>query len=196
MAYAENIDGIALNAKDIWNADTIVKCSKSSWKKISNRIIDILHIMGRPYTFYVPNAEISMDSPQGKSIASYIREGKVKEIWDHNMQRKNVRVYVETWESKDEYAICETHRIYEHEYLKKYVFVPMVVINPINEEMLRQYIEILFKYLTEEGRAGIENMAWDFEAEYSYRLIFRVPLQAGNSLKRRSGRKQMDVNMK
>lgn len=180
MAYAENIDGIALNAKDIWNADTIVKCSKSSWKKISNRIIDILHIMGRPYTSYVPNAEISMDSPQGKSIASYIQEGKIREIRDHNMQRRNVRVYVETRESGDAYAICETYRMYEYEYLKKYVFVPMIVINPINEEMLRRYIEILFKYLTEEGRAGIENMAWDFETEYPYRLaIYTLSSLAG-----------------
>lgn len=174
MAYAENIDGIALSAKDIWNADTIVKCTMSSWKKISNRIIDILHIMGRPYTSYVPNAEIRMDSPQGESIASYIREGEIKEIRDHNMQRRNVRVYVGTRESKDAYAICETYRIYEYKYLNKYVFVPMVIINPINEEMLRRYIESLSEYLTEESRLGIEKMVWDFETEYPYRLAIYI----------------------
>lgn len=174
MAYAENIDGIALSAKDICNANTIVKCSRSSWKKISNRIINILHIMGRTYTSYVPNAEIRMDSLQGKSIASYIREGKVKEIRDLNMQRRNVRVYVGIQESEDEYAICETYRIFEYKHLNKYVFVPMVIINPINEEMLKRYIEILSEYVTEESRPGIEKMAWDFETEYPYRLAIYI----------------------
>jgi len=174
MAYAENMDGIALNGEDICNADTIVKCSRSSWKKISNRIIDVLRIMGRPYTSYVPNAEFKFDSPQGESIKTFIQSGKMKEISDRNMHRRDVKVYIVTHKSKEKYAICETYRIYEYQYLKKYVFVPMVTINPVNEAMLKRYIAVLIDYLTAKGKSEIGMAAQDFETEYPYRLAIYI----------------------
>lgn len=174
MAYAENMDGIALNGADICNSETIIKCNMSSWKKISNRIIDVLHLMGRPYTSYVPNAEIKMDSPLGESVRSFIEAGKMQEIKDCNMHRRNVKAYVATLESESKYAICETYRIYEYQDLKKYIFVPMVTINPINEIMLRHYVEALFGYMSSEGKQRIGNVVTNLEGEYAYRVVIYI----------------------
>lgn len=171
MAYAENMDGIALNNEDICNSDTILRCNMSSWKKISSRIIDVLHIMGEPYTSYVPNAEIKMESSLGESIKTFIRAGKAEEIDDRNMFRRNVKTYVTTLEHENGYAICETYRIYEYSSLKKFMFVPMVTVNPVNENMLGRYMETLYDYMTAEGKKKIEKIVSGLESEYAYRVV-------------------------
>ncbi len=174
MAYAENMDGIALSSADICNSDTILKCNMSSWKKISSRIIDVLHIMGRPYTSYVPHAEIKMESSLGERMKAFLQTGKAEEVIDRNMHRRNVKAYVITLERESGYAICETCRIYEYADLKKYMFVPMVTIHPVNEGMLKHYLEALAVYMTDEGKKKIEEIVSGLESEYPYRLAIYI----------------------
>ncbi len=176
MAYAENIDSLALQKDEVCNAESIEKCTTASWKEISSEIIHILYTMGQPYTSYVPNAEIIMDSNAGKAISKLISEGKMKEITDNNMKWQNAKAYSMIVTNERAYSICETYRVYEFRDMEKYVFVPMVSLQPASEELLKSYMSILSEYIDARSWKHINYILENCndESNYIYYLVVYV----------------------
>lgn len=172
-AYAENMDGLVLDPKAV-DQKYMEKCTRSSWKDISGQIVDILYIMGQPYTSYVPNARIKMESKAGKKITDLISQGKIKKFENKEAEKNNSRVYVSVLDSDDSFKICETYRIYAFDLLEEYVFVPMVSINPINENMLAEYISLLKVCLRENEKDYLQTILDSCRNEYRYFLVIYI----------------------
>lgn len=176
-AYAENMDGIVLKKEEL-DAEHVIECSQSSWRRVSSRIVDVLYIMGQPYTSYVPNARINMNSEIGEHVKKVIEnlkgDHKLVMISDEAMKRKNVESYAMIETSGKSYKICDAFRLYVFKDCEEYVFVPMTQINPIDEDMLNSYLEIVKDCIDENTRAWFEEIFESCEGEYKYRIVLYI----------------------
>lgn len=173
-AFAENMEGIVLNQKEI-NQNYIVKrCSPSGWKYLSGKIVDIMYLSGRPYTSYIPNARIMFHSASGQRIQELIAMKHMHNITDVSMSRNHCKTYAWIQESNEAFKICEVYRIYAFESLGEYVFVPMVSINPLSNEIMDKYISILHKCIQKEKQAHMDHVLASSRDEYKYRLIIYI----------------------
>ncbi len=166
-AYGVNLSGLELGEDEIKWEYAGERFTSGSWRYLSGEIVDILYIMGQPYTSYVPNATILMDSPTGIKIGDYIKDSNLYEITDASMKRNNCRAYVWAKKGENEFEICETCRIYEFEELREYILVPMVSIHPINEEIMKAYISVLEENDIKQHLAGCSD-------EYRYRYVIYI----------------------
>ncbi len=173
-AYGVNLSGLDLRENEIKWEFAGEKFTSGSWRYLSGEIVDILYIMGQPYTSYVPNATILMDSPTGIKIGEYIKDSSLHEITDTSMKRNNCRAYVWAKKSENEFELCVTCRIYEFEELRKYILVPMVSINPIDELMIEKYISALEVYVRESQSNYMKQILTECSGEYKYRCIIYI----------------------
>lgn len=172
-AYAENMDGIALDKQSVdW--EYMQKCTQSSWKEISGQIVDVLYIMGQPYTSYVPNVRIHIESDEGKKLKELISNNEIKEITDTSMLRNDGRAYALILKPDVSFKICDTYRIYEFPLRKEYVFVPMVSIKPVSKFMLEKYVSVVLDCVRSEKRDELKFILQYCQNEYKYRLVIYI----------------------
>lgn len=173
-AYGVNLSGLELRENEIKWEYTGERFTSGGWRYLSGEIVDILYILGQPYTSYVPNAMVLMDSSTGAKIGDYIKDSNVHEITDISMKRNNCRAYAWAKKGENEFEICETCRIYEFPDLRKYILVPMVSINPIDESMIDEYLSVLEAYVRESQINYMKQILTGCSDEYKYRCVIYI----------------------
>ena len=148
-AYAENVDGILEDKDFLKERDVNLRCTTSQWRAISNEIVNVFYLLGHPYTSYVPNSMIHMQSELGSAIKKIVQS--------HNfICREKIgknpgfaKCYVYAVQSGSKIELSRSVRIYEYTDLNEYVLVPMVMIKPIEKENLQDQMSRLSEWIDE-----------------------------------------------
>lgn len=144
-AYAESRNGLLKDMESLKKRDVRKVCNEDEWRTISNNIVNILQLLGQPYTSYVPNMKISQDSALGKKMQEMLeRENSLFLLQDNaEMKPYQVNSYVYVSSEKFSTALNCSVRIYECSELRQYIFVPMVMLKPITQDELVNYMQLL-----------------------------------------------------
>lgn len=152
-AYAENRERNKKNEEfeKIKKVEKI--CSVSEWREISDEIVDIFYLFGTAYTSYVPNSRIDTYSELGHRIAQHL-DGKDLNFFDQTsaeMAPYAIKAYVYTPQCDSEAVLSTSIRIYEYQELQQYILVPMVMLKPINEDVLMKYLDAVSELMPIES---------------------------------------------
>lgn len=179
VTFAANTKELLIDKEEICNLEDIRKCTISDWKLFSGQIVDIIYLMGQTYTSYVPKLRFKKDSETGEMIKRYIVEKNLPQITDTAREALGFKTYACVAESRENYKLCESYRIYEFSNQGEYVLVPMVSLEAVDEECLNQYIDILIAsgviiQRKEQERNLIETFLKQCSGEYKYRFVLYV----------------------
>ncbi|MCI9526632.1 MAG: hypothetical protein HFH37_06910 [Lachnospiraceae bacterium] len=143
FAYAESEQGLLENMESLKNRKVQKICSEGEWRLISDRIVGSLYLLGQPYTSYVPNMRIEGDSEFGRYIKELLADKNAGFSKQENaeLQMYNTNTYIYVSSLEHEPALNFSVRIYEYVDLNEYVFVPMVMLEPVNLQVLREYLK-------------------------------------------------------
>lgn len=144
-AYAENKDGILEDNTFLQERDVHLKCNTAQWRSISNEIVNIFYLLGPPYTSYVPNAIIRMESELGEAITRAVNNPKsgftCREKIEKTSGLAKCYVYVDKSQDSHKIELSRNIRIYKYPDLGQYIFVPMVMLRPIEKVNLQNLME-------------------------------------------------------
>lgn len=170
---------LLIKESDIVNLASIKRCAVEDWHLFSGQIVDIIYLMGQTYTSYVPRICFGWDSEEGRSIERFIARENIQQITDRARKNLGVEIYAYVAEGREKYALCESYRIYRFSNQKKYVVVPMVSLNAVNDEFLQEAVEL---FLNSEilvcresgGNAVLKEFLDRCSGVYKYRLLLYV----------------------
>lgn len=150
-AYAESREG-ALNDVAFLSHKEVEKiCNTAQWRAISNDIVQVFYALGVPYTSYVPNGRVAIDSDAGRIL----NEALSNETIFHrqtsvDMEINEIESYVHVAEKEFPFALNATVRVYKYEEQGAYVVVPMFMLKPIESGILFECVAALKEALTDE----------------------------------------------
>lgn len=168
-AYAAN-DGRLLDREYIVNADIVKKVSFDKCRAITDMIIDIFYLIGQPYTSYIPNVILKLNSEMGKLMQEFVKHPDICELTDEEHRHLNMNAYAWVPQKKWECSLFQSIRIYIDEELEQCVIVPMVSLLPINEKLIFSYSKIIEKYFYNDSFNKMCNIC----TEWCYRAIIYV----------------------
>lgn len=126
------------------------QCETSEWRGITDKIVDIFYLTGRPYTSYVPNLILDISSGPGKAMEDFRRRHVMERI--NNTFQKEEDIFSYAWIDPDRwnFSVFRSIRFYMNEELEKCVVVPMVSLMPVWEDVFFQYVDILKEFICKE----------------------------------------------
>lgn len=144
-AYAESSAGILNDMESMQGREVNISCNTAQWRAVSNDIVHVFYALGTPYTSYVPNGYMNADAMSYQCLQNML--GKEENGFycqtsvDMQINSAESYVYVE----KDSLSIglnCSM-RIYKYEEPCGFVCVPMVMMKPIEQEVLWECLNTL-----------------------------------------------------
>lgn len=172
-AYAENRERKIKNDdfEKIKKVEQV--CSVSEWRAISNEIVDIFYLLGTAYTSYVPNSRIDMNSELGHTIAQQLerQDSAFMSLTSAEMVPYSIKAYAYTCDNNIPAILNASIRIYEYQELQQYIVVPMVILNPVSEEVLREYLSVVSVLMPE---ASVERLSMITEDDIVYRAVVYI----------------------
>lgn len=178
-AFAANRKQLLIKTEDIVNRQSIDRCAIEDWHLFSGQIVDIIYLMGQTYTSYVPRICFQWESEEGRRIERFIAEENIPQITDHTRKKLGVEIYAYVAEGREKYALCESYRVYKFSKQKKYVVVPMVTLNAVEDTFLNEAVKLLLEseiiVCRESGeKTVLEEFLNSCSGVYKYRLILYV----------------------
>lgn len=178
-AFAANKEQLLIKETDVVNLPSIDQCAIKDWHLFSGQIVDIIYLMGQTYTSYVPRICFRWDSEEGRGIEQFIVKENIPQITDRTKINLGVEIYAYVVEGREKYALCESYRIYKFSNQKKYVVVPMVSLNAVDDKLLKEAINMLLNseiiVCRESGEnAVLKEFLDSCSGVYKYRLFLYV----------------------
>ena len=168
-AYVANNSDL-VNKVYIQNAEVMRKLEINELRGVSDKIVDIFYLTGQPYTSYIPNMVLALDSKLGKVLQTFVNAGKLFELNDADQGYDNINSYAWIAPQSRKNSLFDSVRIYFNEDLNRCVVVPMVSLMPIDESVLNEYKGILKKYIKNDY---YEKVLPEYR-ELNYRLVVYV----------------------
>ncbi len=167
-AYAANNNEVLPDV--LRSAKVDRQCETSEWRVITDKIVDIFYLTGRPYTSYVPNIVLDVSSVPGKAVDAFLQNPGITRV--NNTFQKEEDIFSYAWiDSKRwNFSLFRSVRFYKNEELEKCVVVPMVSLMPVWEDVLLQYGDILKEFICKEYYEKVFPSC----RELSYRMIIYV----------------------
>lgn len=112
------------------------------WRSISDEIVEIFYLTGTPYTSYVPNMRIPADSQWGERLSRISSDDMELVIPDKSSHivSEAAQMFIYSEQNPTSFALNCSVRLYKFRNISEYVFVPMVMLKPWDEDMLRKCI--------------------------------------------------------
>lgn len=152
------------------NVNTKKQVNLGEYRAISDMVIDVLSLAGQPYTSYVPNITLQKEMPLYSVVIDMIKE---MEDWSKNdPEQEKLELCAAIWISPEtpKFAMLQSIRSYQYDDLEQCTLVPMVSLQPISDNSLLKYGEILRDFIQE---AYYEKVFFRCR-ELSYRTIIYV----------------------
>ena len=167
-AYAANNNEVLPDVARSAKVDR--QCATSEWRVITDKIVDIFYLTGRPYTSYVPNIVLDVSADLGKAVEAFVKNPEVKRINNTFQREEDIFSYAWIDPERWNFSVFRSIRIYKNEDLEKCVIVPMVSLMPVWENVFLRYGDILREFIC---RDYYEKVFPDCR-ELSYRMIIYV----------------------
>ena len=170
QAYVANQKEELLNKACVQNAKVGRQLDLSGLRQISDFVVDIFKVCSQPYTSYVPNGYLDLQSPTWLCMLEFLQRQGTNGLYDADVQELKVQSYAWIDAQKWKFALFQSMRFYVSEDIGRCAIVPMVSLMPVEETVLREYGEVLKKLFC---KAYYDKMFLCCK-ELSYRAIIYV----------------------
>lgn len=135
-SFAKSEDGL-IDSESMKKLRSKEDFQQNDWRKMSNQIVDLFYMLEQPYTSYVPNYRSSIDSDEGKKFLHYLSGDNPKLGKAHysGLSEDSVTVYTYNEPVQSDLITTLSVRLYYFD-KRDYVFVPMVTLKPLEEDMI------------------------------------------------------------
>lgn len=150
-AYAESREGVLDDMAFLAHKEVEKSCNTAQWRAISNDIVQVFYALGVPYTSYVPNGRVAIDSEAGRILSKALLDDKIfHRQTSVDMEINDIESYVYVAETEFPFALNATVRVYKYEEQGAYVVVPMLMLKPIESGILFKCVAEVQEALTDE----------------------------------------------
>ena len=150
-AYAESREGVLDDVAFLNHKEVEKICNTAQWRAISNDIVQVFYALGVPYTSYVPNGRVAIDSEAGRILSKALLDDTIfHRQTSVDMEINDIESYVYVAEKEFPFALNATVRVYKYEEQGAYIVVPMLMLKPIECGMLFECVAEVKEILTAE----------------------------------------------